>query len=125
MSSTIVMPSTRSEDLSFMRFSSSNTLTVTTVLVIERARARNSESKNEKPRVWAVKNTIIRVPSASDSATTSDTLPIDLSFAIGNSVPTPKRSIMIPSSAIRFMVSMLLTRLKGRVYGPIIMPARM
>ena len=48
---------------------------------------------------------------------------MDLNFAIGYSVPTANKSSIIPISAIRLTVSMLLTRLNGGVYGPIIIPA--
>jgi hypothetical protein len=90
------------------------------------ANAKNRESKNEKPNnVWATKNTINKVPIDSGNATIIEILPIDLSLAIGNSVPMTKSSIIIPSSAKLFNELTLCIKLNGGVKGPIIMPAIM
>lgn len=71
------IPSIRIVDLSLIIPSSSRTLTVTTVLVIDLANARNRESKNRKPSAWAVKNTITRVPIDSGIATMIEILHTD------------------------------------------------
>ncbi len=115
----------RVDDLSRIRPTSSRILIVMTVLVTERARARKAESLNENPRFWAIKNTITSVPSDSASAVIIDILPTDRSLPIGNSVPVTKSSMIMPSSAKRFSVSGLCTRLNGGVNGPITMPAIM
>ena len=62
ISSTMHIPSIRTVDLSFVMPSSSRILIVTTVLVIDIASAKNRESNEVKPSVWATKKTITRVP---------------------------------------------------------------
>ena len=74
----MVIPNIRTVDLSLIIPSSSRILTVTTVLVIDIANARKSESKNEKASAWATKNTITRVPIDSGNATIIEILPTDL-----------------------------------------------
>jgi hypothetical protein len=115
ISSTIVIPSIKVVDLSLIVPSSSKILTVTTVLVIDIARARNIESKKLNPSVWATKYTISNVPKDSGSAIITEILPTDLSLAIGNSVPITNNSIIIPNSANMFTVSILRIRLNGGV----------
>src|SRR5690349_305992 len=115
-SSTIDIPNRRTVDLSLIKSSSSRILIVTTVLVIDIANAKNRESKNEKSNSeWATKNTINKVPIDSGNATMTEILPIDLSLAIGNSVPITKSSIIIPNSAKLFNESTLCIKLKGGV----------
>ena len=111
----MVIPNIRTVDLSLIIPSSSRTLTVTTVLVIDIANAKNRESKDEKPSVWATKNTITRVPIDSGIATTIEILPTDLSLAMGNSVPMTKSSIIIPNSAKVFNELTFCIKLNGGV----------
>src|SRR5262245_13894077 len=66
-----------------------------------------------------------KVPNASDDAIIKALFPILRSFAIGNSIPTTKSTNMTQISANRFSTSVLVIRLKGGVYGPIIIPAMM
>ena len=116
ISSIMDIPNIRTVDLSLIKSSSSSILMVTTVLVIDMANAKNSESKNEKPNSeWATKNTINKVPIDSGNATMIEILPIDLSLAIGNSVPMTKSSIIIPSSAKLFNELTLCINLNGGV----------
>jgi hypothetical protein len=66
-----------------------------------------------------------KVPNASDDAIMKAFFPISRSLDIGNSIPTTKSTNMTPISANRFSTSVLVIRLKGGVYGPIIIPAMM
>ena len=105
ISSTIKTPSINIDVLSFIFPNSSNTLIVTTVLVIDMANPKNIESKVVNPNLWATKKVIIRVPIDYVNPTIIEILTICLSFAIGNSIPITKRSIIIPNSANMLTVS--------------------
>ncbi len=105
ISSTIKTPNINIDDRSFIFPNSSNTLIVTTVLVIDMANPRNIESNVVNPSLCATKKVIIMVPIDSVNPTIIEILPICLSFAIGNSIPITKRSIIIPNSANMFTVS--------------------
>jgi hypothetical protein len=50
---------------------------------------------------------------------------MQLSFSMGNSIPTTSNNKTIPISANKFKTSMFKTRLNGEVYGLIAMPAKM
>src|SRR5919206_320341 len=104
ISSIINTPRIIVEERSLIISNSSKILIVTTVLVIDIAKAKNIESKNENPSVWDIKNTISNVPIDSGNATIIETLLTDLSLAIGNSVPITKSSIIMPNSERTFTV---------------------
>src|SRR6187200_3748089 len=113
ISSTTDMPKSKMVDSSFIIPSSSRTLTVTTVLVIDMASARNIESKDENPNASATKNENNKVPIVSAKAITTEILPTDLSLAIGNSVPMTNKSMIIPNSAKTFTVLTFRIKLNG------------
>jgi hypothetical protein len=68
-------------------------------------------------------NVIKSVPIDSTIATIAEIRPTDLNLFIGKSVPITNNSIIIPSSANAFRVSILWINEKGGVYGPMIIPA--